>query len=73
MTKRLELLFTTEAGTSATIAVDSPKEPVDAAAVTQAMDEILAADVFFGASGNFVEKRGARLVERNVDTIDIGI
>lgn len=73
MTKRLELLFTTEAGTSATIAIDHPKEPVDAAAVGEAMDEILAADIFFGASGNFVSKRGARLVERNVDTIDLGL
>lgn len=71
MTKRLELLFTTEAGTSATIAVESPKEPVDAQAVSEAMDEILASNVFFSAQGNYVAKRGARLVERNVETIEI--
>lgn len=72
MTKRLELLFTTEAGTSATISVDSPKEPVDAQAVSAAMDEILASNVFFSAQGNFTAKRGARLVERNVESIEIG-
>ncbi|TVP83263.1 MAG: DUF2922 domain-containing protein [Alkalicoccus sp.] len=72
MSKRLELLFTTDAGTSSTIAVDNPKEPVDPAAVREAMDDILAADVFHGSNGSLVAKRGARLVERNVETIEIG-
>jgi hypothetical protein len=71
MSKRLELLFTTELGTSSTIGIDNPKEPVDAQAVSEAMDDILESGVFHGANGFLTGKRGARIVDRTVETIDI--
>lgn len=73
MAKRLELLFRTEAGTTATLGIDDPKEPVAAADIREAMDSILAAEVFYGPSGYYVSKIGARVVERHVETIDIGV
>lgn len=71
MTKRLELLFTNQGGTNVTISVDDPVEPVDGQAVSQVMDTILASDVFTSYYGNLVLKRGARIVERKVEEVEI--
>lgn len=73
MTKRLELLFLNEGGKNVTISVDDPKEPVDALAVSEAMDAILLHNAFVSPQGNLVQKRGARVVERKVDTVNIEI
>ena len=71
MTKRLELLFTNQGGTNVTITVDEPNEPVSGQAVSQVMDTILASDVFESAYGKLVLKRGARIVERKVEEVEI--
>ncbi|MFD2442809.1 DUF2922 domain-containing protein [Bacillus sp. CGMCC 1.16607] len=71
MAKTLELQFSTELGGTARIAVDNPKEPIDEAAVKQAMEKILAAGVFFTATGKFVAVKGARVIERNVTDYEI--
>ncbi|MCD8509948.1 MAG: DUF2922 domain-containing protein [Bacillus sp. (in: Bacteria)] len=73
MTKRLELLFINEGGKNVTISVDDPKEPVNAQEVTEAMDAILLHNAFVSPQGYLVQKRGARVVERNVETVDIEI
>ena len=36
------------------------------------MDQIIASNVFFTAGGDLVEKRGARVVERNVEEVTLG-
>ncbi|GHH99437.1 DUF2922 domain-containing protein [Neobacillus kokaensis] len=66
MAKTLELQFGTEFGKTARIVVDNPKEPVDEAAVKQAMEQIIAANIFYTASGNLAVVKGARVVDRNV-------
>ncbi|MFT4416292.1 DUF2922 domain-containing protein [Fredinandcohnia humi] len=71
MAKTLEMLFTNEDGKSATVSIESPTEPVDSAAVSAAMDTILAANVFITTGGDLVSKRGARVVERNVLPVEI--
>ncbi|OEH92434.1 DUF2922 domain-containing protein [Bacillus solimangrovi] len=69
--KKLELKFTTLEGTTATVSVDAPVEPVDPAAVSATMDEILSQDVFITSKGPFVSKKEARLVDHTVTTIEL--
>ncbi|WP_096435803.1 DUF2922 domain-containing protein [Alteribacter populi] len=73
MSKRLELLFSNDEGRSVTIALDDPVEPADNQAISEAMDEVLTQNVFTSSGGKLVSKRSARIVERNVEEIDIGI
>ncbi|MGJ9383503.1 DUF2922 domain-containing protein [Salipaludibacillus sp. CF4.18] len=73
MAKRLELLFTDTLKGNVTIGLDDPIEPVDAAAISSAMDIIIAQGALTSAKGDLVAKRGARLVERNMETIEIDV
>ncbi len=54
-----------------TISLDNPVEPADPTAVEAAMDDIIAQDAFFSSGGNLVSKKLARIVERNVEEIEI--
>ena len=71
MAKALEMIFVTEEGKSSTISVDNPKEPVDVNQVKQAMQQIIAKNVFITSSGDFVRIKGARVVERNVEDVEV--
>lgn len=71
MAKTLELQFGTEFGKTARISVDNPKEPIDEAAVKQAMEQIISADVFTTSSGKLAAVKGARVVDRNVTEYEI--
>ncbi|MBD8069424.1 DUF2922 domain-containing protein [Bacillus sp. PS06] len=72
MAKTLEMSFGTVDGKIAKLSIENPIEPVDPAAVAVAMDAIIAANVFYSAGGDFADKRGARVVERNVSDVVIG-
>ena len=69
--KKIELKFENEEGKMVTISLDNPVEPVDAVAVNAAMDAILAENAFFSSGGDLVAKHSARIVERNVEDIQI--
>lgn len=71
--KRLELLFENEEGRTVTFSLDEPVDPVDPEAVSAAMDEVLAQNVFESNGGELVKKKGARIVERYVTDIEIDI
>ncbi|UCZ52047.1 DUF2922 domain-containing protein [Bacillus shivajii] len=71
MAKRLELRFNNEAGRNVTIGLDDPIEPADSATISAVMDEIINHNVFTSSQGSLVEKRGARIVERNVEEIEL--
>lgn len=66
MAKTLELEFGTEFGKTARISVENPKEPIDEAQVKQSMEQIIASDVFFTATGKLAVAKGARVIDRNV-------
>lgn len=72
MTKTLELQFTNLEGKIAKINVDSPIDPVDPLALSAAMDEIVTSNVFITNGGEFVSKKGARIIDRNVTEIELG-
>jgi len=71
MAKTLELQFGTDLGKTARMTVDNPIEPVDTAALKEAMEEIIASNAFFSTNGNLVSVAGARIVERNVTEYEI--
>ncbi|MFC0271717.1 DUF2922 domain-containing protein [Metabacillus herbersteinensis] len=72
MAKTLELHFVNTGGKTVKLTVESPKEPIDSVAIGTAMDEILAANLFMSADGgDFISKKGARVVERNVTDIEL--
>lgn len=71
--KKLELSFENEEGRIVRFSLDNPIEPVDVDAVNEAMDEIIAQNVFVTSGGELVAKRRARLVENIVEEIDLGL
>ncbi|MCD8502998.1 MAG: DUF2922 domain-containing protein [Bacillaceae bacterium] len=73
MSKRIELMFKNQSGGNVSISLDNPIEPVDPAVVSQVMDEVISQDAFLSPGGKLVAKHGARIVERNVETIDIDV
>lgn len=66
MAKILELQFLTDNGKVSKISIDSPKEPIDTVLIKQAMEQIIAADIFDNNNGKFVSVKGARVVDRNI-------
>ena len=71
MAKTLELQFINMEGKIAKINVDSPIDPVDPQALAAAMDEIVTSNVFITNGGEFVSKKGARIIDRNVTEIEL--
>lgn len=69
--KQLELKFLNEEEKTVTYNLDKPIEPVDAEDVSAAMDVIIEQNVFETTGGELVEKKGARIVERKVEEIDL--
>ncbi|WP_010095224.1 DUF2922 domain-containing protein [Ornithinibacillus scapharcae] len=69
--KQLELKFENQDGKTVTYSLDNPIEPVDPTVVSAAMDVILAQNVFETSGGDLVAKKSARLVERNVEEVEI--
>lgn len=72
MAKVLELQFLNQENKTVTIRLDAPIEPVDPAAVTAAMDTVIAQNIFTSSGGNYTTKKGARIVDREVSDIDLG-
>ncbi|MBY0122286.1 DUF2922 domain-containing protein [Bacillus sp. S/N-304-OC-R1] len=71
MAKSLELTFVTDLGKLSRLSIDNPKEPVDQAAVKQAMEQIIAADLFNTANGVLASAKEARVIERNVTAYEL--
>lgn len=71
--KKLELKFTNFDGKTVTYSLDQPVEPVDTEAVNAAMDEIITQNAFTSSGGDIVAKKSARVVDRSVEEIDLGL
>ncbi|WP_042143678.1 DUF2922 domain-containing protein [Paucisalibacillus sp. EB02] len=69
--KTLELKFENADGKIVTYSLEQPIEPVDPVTVTAAMDTIIAENAFTSNGGNLVAKKSARVVERNVEDIEL--
>ena len=71
MAKTLEMQFINMSGKTATVSIENPIEPVDVQAVSAAMDLIVSTDAFLTPGGPIVSKKGARIVERNVEEVQL--
>ncbi|MBU8878722.1 DUF2922 domain-containing protein [Bacillus sp. FJAT-29790] len=71
MAKSLELTFLTETGKLSQLSIENPKEPINPTAVKQAMEEIVAANVFQTNNGSFAAAKGARVIDRNVTEYEL--
>lgn len=69
--KKLELKFFNEDEKTVTYSLEQPVEPVDPIAVTSAMDEIITQNAFTSSGGDLVSKKGARIVDRTVEEINL--
>ena len=69
--KTLELKFENADGKIVTYSLEKPIEPVDPVTVAAAMDTIIAQNAFTSSGGNLVAKKSARVVERNVQDIEL--
>ncbi len=73
MAKVLELLFETETGKTASIAIDAPKPNVTPTEIQQVMQTIITNNVFGGQAGAFMRIKGARLIDRQVSEFELGM
>ncbi|EGL83682.1 hypothetical protein CathTA2_0762 [Caldalkalibacillus thermarum TA2.A1] len=71
MSKTLELIFENMEGRAVRLTLESPVEPADPVLISQVMDEIIAKNVFDSSGGDLVRKRGARIVDRYVEEIEL--
>jgi hypothetical protein len=71
MAKVLELQFLNQEDKTVTIRLDAPVEPVDPAAVEAAMDAVIAQNIFTSSGGDYTSKKGARIVDRTVNEIEL--
>lgn len=69
--KRLELQFENYDGKTVTYSLDNPIEPVEPQLINEVMDEIITQGAFTSAGGDLVAKKGARIVDRQVEDIEI--
>ncbi|MDW7673441.1 MAG: DUF2922 domain-containing protein [Bacillota bacterium] len=71
ITKRLELLFVNNLGRRVTIALPEPREDLTAIEIEDAMNTIIAQNVFDSPGGDLVAIQGARVVVREVNEFDM--
>lgn len=61
--KRIDLVFVNTGGKSVTLSLNDPAEPVNPAAVKEAMTEIITRNVFTSTGGQLTAIKSARLSE----------
>lgn len=71
MAKTLELIFETTNGKNSKITLESPIEPIEQEAVSNVMEAVIHANIFYGNNGELASAKGIRLVERNVTEYEL--
>ena len=69
MARVLEMVFTTELGTSKTIRVADANDPLTGAEVATAMNVIVAKNIFKGSGGELTGKIRARVITTTADDV----
>ncbi|HHV47153.1 MAG TPA: DUF2922 domain-containing protein [Tissierellia bacterium] len=67
---RLEMEFLDSAGKKFRITIDNPREGITGEEIKTVMDEIVARNVFFTASGDIVSANSARLITTTVQDME---
>ncbi|MFT8318032.1 MAG: DUF2922 domain-containing protein [Sporolactobacillus sp.] len=71
--KKLNLVFQNEAGKSVTLSLNDPVEPVNPAAVKDAMNEVIARNVFTSTGGALTKIKSARISDNSATAIELGL
>ena len=69
MEKSLQLVFKNAAGSTKLITISNPKDDLTKAQTDEAMQKIVAANVFNTVGGDLVQAVEARVVNRNVQVL----
>ena len=70
MEKSLQLVFKNAAGSTKIITISNPKENLTKAQTDEAMQKIIAANVFKTVGGDLTQAVEARVVNRNVQVLE---
>jgi hypothetical protein len=65
----LQLEFKTDQDKTVRISIQNPKQPVDATAVNNALDQIVQRNIFAFSQGKIVQKSAANLVETDTTAV----
>ncbi|MFX3616168.1 MAG: DUF2922 domain-containing protein [Sporolactobacillus sp.] len=71
--KKLNLVFQNEAGKSVTLSLNDPADPVNPAAVKDAMNEVIARNVFTSTGGALTKIKSARISDNSATAIELGL
>lgn len=69
--KKIELRFRNVDDKLVRFELDNPVDPIDPAVVNEAMDTIIAENVFTSSGGDLLTKESARIVEQIVEEIEL--
>ena len=70
MEKSLQLVFKNASGNTKLITISNPKDDLTKAQTDEAMQKIIAANVFKTLGGDLVQAVEARVVNRNVEVLE---
>lgn len=70
MEKSLQLVFKNASGSTKLITISNPKDDLTKAQTDEAMQKIIAANVFKTVGGDLVQAVEARVVNRNVEVLN---
>ena len=70
MEKSLQLVFKNASGNTKLITISNPKDDLTKAQTDEAMQKIIAANVFKTVGGDLVQAAEARVVNRNVEVLN---
>ena len=70
MSKTLELIFDGDVG-PVKISIRNPKHPVSPAEIKAAMEKLVQANIFTSSGGDVVAVKGARLIDRSTQEIEL--
>ncbi|WP_444345518.1 DUF2922 domain-containing protein [Phascolarctobacterium succinatutens] len=70
MEKSLQLVFKNASGNTKLITISNPKDDLTKAQTDEAMQKIIAANVFKTVGGDLVQAVEARVVNRNVEVLN---
>ncbi len=71
MARKLELIFKNAADKSVKITVDDARENITPVEVKNAMEAIVAKNVFTGAGGELISIQNARIVDTNIQELEL--
>jgi len=69
--KKLNLVFLNTEGKSVTLSLNDPVEPADPVAIKDAMNTLIAENVFRSLGGDLTSVKSARISENNTTSVEL--